>query len=306
MAQARLPLTVSPADAVLLLVTLLAAAGWLFSKAVLQFMPPLLFMALRFGLSGLLLLALARSQGQVLPQHGLRSCARGGCLLGVAMMFWISGLQLSSNLGVAAFISSLGIVLAPFAARLLFAVPLSRAAWGAMLCAGLGMACMSLRGDGTVHAADWLLLLAAAGQAAYLAANSRDMARLPVLLAIALQLLVAALWCLAGSVLLESWQAVSLLQGWLPLAASVLLATCLRFVLQGWGQGRMPVARSAFILLLEPVWTALLAAWWFGTGFAPQQWLGAALVLAALLLSRRRPRRPSSLPPPVPCGRTGQ
>lgn len=306
MSDFRLPRTALLADAVLLLVTLLAAAGWLFSKQVLLAMPPLLFMGLRFTLSGGVLLALARWQGAVLSADGLRRCARGGSVLGIAMMFWICGLNLSSNLGVAAFISSMGVVLAPFVARLLLAAPLSRAAWGAMALAGLGMACMSLRGDGSVHHADWLLLASALGLATYLVVNSRDMARLPVLPATALQQLAAAVWCLAGSVLLESWQAVSLQHSWGWLAASVLLATCLRFVLQGWGQGRMPVAHSAFILLLEPVWTALLAAWWFGTGFVPQQWLGAALVLSALLLSRRKPPHPASLQSPAPCGKTGQ
>lgn len=288
MTQARLPQAVSTADGMLLLVTLLAACGWLFSKLALQGLPPLLFMAVRFLGSGLILLLLVRGRGQVLPPRGPRRCVRAGSLLGVVMMLWILGLQLSSNLGVAAFISSLGIVLAPFAARLLFATPLSGAAWGAMLLSALGMGCMSLRGDGTLHAADVLLLLAAVVQAAYLAVNGRDMVHLPVLPAIALQLLLAGVCCLAGSVLLESWQRLDWEVSMWPLLGSMLLATCLRYLLLGWGQGGTPVARAAFILMLEPVWTAMLAGWWYGTGFAPQQWLGAGLVLAALLLSRRK------------------
>jgi drug/metabolite transporter (DMT)-like permease len=35
------------------------------------------------------------------------------------------------------------------------------------------------------------------------------------------------------------------------------------------------------------VWTALLAAWWYGSGFSWQQGSGAALVLLALLITRR-------------------
>jgi drug/metabolite transporter (DMT)-like permease len=47
------------------------------------------------------------------------------------------------------------------------------------------------------------------------------------------------------------------------------------------------VAQASFILLLEPVWTALLAAWWYDSGFSLQQGSGSALVLLALLLTRR-------------------
>ena len=101
-----------------------------------------------------------------------------------------------------------------------------------------------------------------------------------------------------------SWPA--LLASWHWLLASILLATCLRFLLQNWGQGKMPIARAAFILLLEPVWTALLASWWFGSVMTGLQWLGAGLILAAILVSRHKPRRPASLQSPVPAGKTGQ
>lgn len=283
----RLPWPPLAAEGLLLLVTLLAAMGWLFSKAVLAVMPPLLFMALRFAVSGLLLWLLARARQQGLPSAAQGACLRCGALLGVAMMCWVHGLSLSQNVGVAAFISSLGMVLAPFAARLLFGAALPASAWQAMGLATAGMACLSWQGPGGLQTAEVYLLLAALGQACYLVLNSRDMQQWPVLPAIARQLLVAAAACALLSAWQESWQGVSWAVAALPLLGSIVLATSLRFVLQGMGQGRVPVARSAFILLLEPVWTALLAAWWFGSGFAPAQWLGAGLVLLALLLSRR-------------------
>ncbi|MDC7699676.1 DMT family transporter [Vogesella indigofera] len=297
---------VAAADAVLLLVTLLAATGWLFSKQVLQHLPPLLFMSLRFGVAGLLLLLLCRWRGALLPSRALRPALGCGLLFGVSMMLWIKGLQHSSNLGVAAFICSMGVVLAPFASRLLLGTQLSRAAWLSMALAGLGMACMSLRAGGGLHASDWLFLAFALCSAAYLSLNSHFMALVPALPATALQLLVVAVLCLLGSVLSEAWSLPALLASWHWLLASILLATCLRFLLQNWGQGKMPIARAAFILLLEPVWTALLASWWFGSVMTGLQWLGAGLILAAILVSRHKPRRPASLQSPVPAGKTGQ
>jgi len=65
----------------LLLVTLLAASGWLFSKAVLRDLPPLLFMAIRFGLSAMVLAGLVRrrvgSAGN--PACGGRPCVAACC-----------------------------------------------------------------------------------------------------------------------------------------------------------------------------------------------------------------------------------
>ena len=290
---------VAMADGVLLLVTLLAAAGWLFSKQVLLRVPPLLFMALRFGAGGLLLGLLARWRGSRLPRRALPPLLGCGALMGLSMMFWIMGLVQSNNLGVAAFICSLGVVLAPFASRLLLGTELQRTAWGAMLLAALGMACMSLRNAGGLQAADGLFLAFALCSAAYLSLNSHYMAAVPALPATALQLLMVSVLCLAGSALLEHWQWAPLQASWPWLLASIVLATCLRFVLQSWGQGRMPIARAAFILLLEPVWTALLAAWWLGSVMTAMQWLGAALLLSAIMLSRYKPRQAAGTAAPA-------
>lgn len=168
------------------------------------------------------------------------------------------------------------------------------------------MACMSLRAGGGLHASDWLFLAFALCSAGYLSLNSHFMARVPALPATALQLLMVGAMCLLGSVPGETWSWPALLASGHWLLASILLATCLRFLLQNWGQGRMPIARAAFILLLEPVWTALLASWWFGSVMTGQQWLGAGLILAAILVSRHKPRRPASLQSPAPAGKTGQ
>jgi drug/metabolite transporter (DMT)-like permease len=66
--------------------------------------------------------------------------------------------------------------------------------------------------------------------------------------------------------------------------ATALVATALAFVLQVSGQSRVPPSRAALLLLLEPVFAALLAAA-RGDALRPVQLGGAALILVAVGIS---------------------
>lgn len=294
------------AEATLVLVTLIAGFGWLCSKEVLRGMPPLLFLGVRFGSAGVVLALLARWRSQPLPWRLPASSWWSALMLALAMVLWMLALQQSNNLGVGAFIGSLGVVLAPVLARLMFGTVLLAQTLWAMPLAALGVAAMALHGGWQLGAADSLFLASAVAMSIFLNLNGRAGAKAPALSLTALQLLLAGLGGLGGSLFYEHWP--SRLSGGVTawLLVSILLATCGRFFLQGWAQARVPMQRSAFILLLEPVWTALLAWWWFGSSMSASQLTGAGLIMSSLLVSRRKPRRRGSLQSPVPAGKTGQ
>lgn len=294
------------AEASLVLVTLIAGFGWLCSKEVLRGMPPLLFLGVRFASAGVVLAVLARLRAQPLPWRLHTTSWWSATMLALAMVLWMLALQLSNNLGVGAFIGSLGVVLAPVLARLMFGTILLAQTLWAMPLAMLGVAAMALHGGWQLDAADSLFLASALAMSVFLNLNGRAGARAPALSLTALQLLLAGLAGFAGSVLVERWPASLSPAVWGWLLVSILLATCGRFFLQGWAQARVPMQRSAFILLLEPVWTALLAWLWFGSGMSASQLAGAGLIMSSLLISRRKPRRRGSLQSPVPGGRTGR
>lgn len=294
------------AEASLILVTLIAGFGWLCSKEVLRGMPPLLFLGVRFASAGAVLAVLARLRAQPLPWRLHGTSWWSAAMLALAMVLWMLALQLSNNLGVAAFIGSLGVVLAPVLARLMFGTVLLAQTLWAMPLAVLGVAAMALHGGWQLDAADSLFLASALAMSVFLNLNGRAGARAPAMSLTALQLLLAGATGFAGSVLLESWPTSLSPAVWGWLLVSILLATCGRFFLQGWAQSRVPMQRSAFIFLLEPVWTALLAWWWFGSSMSASQLTGAGLIMSSLLISRRKPRRRGSLQSPAPAGRTGQ
>ncbi len=57
------------------------------------------------------------------------------------------------------------------------------------------------------------------------------------------------------------------------------------FVTQTWAQGHMSATHAAIIFALEPVWAALLAAWFLGERLGVSGWWGGALVLAGIVIS---------------------
>jgi len=191
------------AEATLLLVTLIAGVGWLCSKEVLRGMPPLLFLGVRFFSAGVLLAVLARWRAQPLPWRLPASSWWSAAMLALAMVLWMLALQQSNNLGVGAFIGSLGVVLAPVLARLMFGTVLLAQTLWAMPLAALGVAAMALHGGWQLEAADCLFLASALAMSVFLNLNGRAGAKMPALSLTALQLLLAGLAGFAGSLFYE-------------------------------------------------------------------------------------------------------
>lgn len=276
------------ADALLLLVTLIAAAGWAFSKEALQGLPPLLFIGVRFLLAGLLVVAIGASQLRRLDAGDLwRTCATG-VVMGVAMVAWILGLHHARNMGVGAFITSLGVVLAPVVGWAFFSVRVTTTTWIAVIVAAAGLGCLSLESGLRFSPSDLLFLASAFAFAVHFNLNTRFAARIPVVALTSVQLTIAGGMALLISALSERWPTVvsGEVIGWL--LASTFIATSLRFFLQIKAQGMAPLSHAAIIMTLEPVWTALVGRAWFEERMSRMQIIGCAIIFCALLINRWR------------------
>ena len=78
---------------------------------------------------------------------------------------------------------------------------------------------------------------------------------------------------------------------WTALLYLGLLASVVVVTLQAWGQQRVDAMRSAIVFGLEPVFAALTAWALLGERMGPTAIAGAALVIAALVLSQLQPGR---------------
>ncbi|HNS93942.1 MAG TPA: DMT family transporter [Thauera sp.] len=276
------------ADLWLLGTTLLAAAGWIFSKEALAGLAPLQFVGLRFLIAAVVLAALSWSQLRRLDRAGLKGAVIVGALFAGAMALWISGLHHAQHIGEGAFISSLGIVMVPLLGRLFFGERPARITWVAMPLALVGFACLSLEHGFRFEPGQWFFLAAAMMFAVLFTLNSHIVRNVPALALSTVQVSMVAVLMLPLSLATETWPETvpTPVLGWL--LASALLATTLRFFVQLHGQSMTSASHAAVILMLEPMWTAIVAAWWFGERMSAQQLLGCALIFSALVLSRWR------------------
>lgn len=274
------------ADLLMLMVTLLAAFGWMFSKEAMQGLPPLLFLGLRFLLAGLLLGLIGwRELGRLELGQWWRAGATG-LTFGATLVCWILALYHADRLGVGAFITSLGVILAPVVGRALFGVLVRPATWLAVGVATAGLACLSLDGGARVGLAELLFIVSAFGFALHFNLNTRFAPRIPVLALAAIQLGIVGVMGLLLSFAAEDWPGAVRGEILAWLVASIVLATSLRFFLQIKAQGIVPLSHAALIMTLEPVWTGLIAMVWLGERMSGVEFSGCSLIFLALLVDR--------------------
>jgi len=87
------------------------------------------------------------------------------------------------------------------------------------------------------------------------------------------------------SALAQDWSAVSAL-GWLEIVYMVVLPVYVAYMLWNWAIARRGAAAATSFSLLVPVASGALSAWLFGERFGAAKLVGAALVLAGLMIIR--------------------
>jgi drug/metabolite transporter (DMT)-like permease len=275
-------------DLLLILVTLLAAIGWIFSKESLMGVPPLLFIALRFFGAGVILASFGIRPLLALDKQGFLRTLGVGVTFGVAMCFWILGLNYATHIGVGAFLTSLGVVLVPIVA-IAFGEKPTASTWAALPVAAIGLACLSLDSQFHMGFGEVSFLIAAVLFAFMFNLNTRAAAKTSTIALSAIQLMVVGVVALPVSLAIEDWEQISTsVDIWAWVIASIVIATSLRFFIQTWAQSLASASNAAVIMTLEPVWTAILAAFWFHETMSGLQLWGCAFIFGALIVGRWR------------------
>ncbi|MCP5205952.1 MAG: DMT family transporter [Hahellaceae bacterium] len=276
------------ADLLLILVTLLAACGWVFSKETLQGLPPIQFIGSRFLLAGVVLGLIGAPALKQIPLTSLIKASSTGLVFAIAMIFWILGLHHGHHVGEGAFITSMGVVLVPLIARFFFAETPARETWIALPIATTGLALLSLNQGFSLEAGQIYFLIAAVIFALHFNLTTKLVATIAPLALSAIQLCIVGIVSLGVSFTIETWPSYVDSSIWIWFLASALIATCLRFWLQTKAQSFAPASHVVVILTLEPIWTAILASLWFDETMTTLQFSGCTLIFSALLISRWR------------------
>ncbi|MGI9275242.1 MAG: DMT family transporter [Endozoicomonas sp.] len=276
------------ADTVLLLVTVLAASGWLFTKLGISGFPPMGFMALRFLAASLLVVPFTYKLLLNLTARQWSLAIRIGLFQGVGLLIWSIALDKSSELSEGAFISSTLVLMVPVWGRLFFAKRIARDTLMALPVALTGLAMLALNGSWSYEPTQVMFLVSAALLAMHLNLLTYFGREVPALPSTCIQLAMVGLCCLAGSLLFESYPSKIPADTWLWLAAAVLIATSLRYFLLTWGFKHSTSGHAAIIMILEPVWTSLMSVIWLGEILTQRKLAGCAFIFLALLITRRQ------------------
>jgi drug/metabolite transporter (DMT)-like permease len=269
--------------------------------------PVLAFLAERFLLAALLTAFLARRQLLALSREGWRA----GLLMGVALtagyVLQTYGLTHTSA-AHSGFITGLFVVFTP-----LLAAGLARRSPGGPTIASVALSLIGLGllagvgGPGASLSAlgDGLTLGCALAFAVHILITDRAAGGHATAALLAVQLTVCGVACAVAAGAQGQLRAPPTAGVWTAVLVTAVFASALAFFVQTAAQRHAPPERTALILGAEPAFAGLFAYLIKGERLSAPGWLGAGLILAAILLvellpRRRTPPRPTLAGPPVP------
>ena len=295
------------ADGAILLTTFIWGSTFAVSRDVLDYWPPLSYLALRLPLAALLFAALFPRQLFGAGRDAWRAGGALGLLMGFGFIGQTVGL-LYTTPAKSAFITGLTTPLVPVVAYALWRSRPSRENFLGIVLASIGGALiLAPSGESAaVNTGDLITLGTTILFAAHITLMGLYARRFDVRQLSALQITVAAALMLSVWVCVRAW---GLLAGGLPaglareaepliwnaatvtqLAYMAIVATVATFLLWTWGQARMPATHAAIIFSLEPVFATLFAVLLRGSAewSGGRSTLGAFLVVAGVIVSELR------------------
>ncbi|MDB5788196.1 DMT family transporter [Caballeronia mineralivorans] len=284
-------------DLMLLVVAVVWGTSYGVVKSALVFYPVLGLLALRFGITFVMLSPALRHL-----LHADARTLRGVFIAGVLLF----GIFLSETFGVlltraanAAFLISLCVVLTPLVEWMLLKRRPGRIEWAAVALSLLGA--WLLAGDGAIvlNPGDALILLAALLRALNVCVTKRVMrdSALPPLSVTAVQSGVVAFGSVAVALLFapQQWQHVPSFVGhepfWVSVFYLVFACTLFAFFAQNYAIKRSSPTRVALLMGSEPAFGALFACLWLGEKISLTAWIGGGLIVVASMLATVRWRK---------------
>jgi drug/metabolite transporter (DMT)-like permease len=264
-------------------------------KDAIEELPTMAFLAYRFIPASLIVAVVFRRQLVALGPDGWRAGAVMGVFLAGGYIFQTLGMEqtTASNAG---FITGLFVVITPVLAAVVLRQRLPATVWAAAGVAAVGLWLLSGSGTDFNTRGDGLVLICAFSLAAHILATSRAVKRHDVGALLAIQLGVVGLVTLALGAVAGDLEAPEGSTVWSALIVTSLIASALGFFVQTFAQQHAPPARTALILAAEPAFAGLFGWLLNDDRLTATGWVGAALIMSAIvaveIIPRFRPPRP--------------
>lgn len=268
------------------------AAAWgstfFLIRDLLERVPTLDFLAVRFAIAGAVMMAVAPRAIARLSADSRKHALVLGLVYGLAQILQTAGLA-HTPASVSGFITGMYVVFTPLLAAVILRSRITAITWLAVVLATAGLAILSLKGL-SIGYGEALTLVSAVLYALHivgLGAWSRPKEALGMSI---VQVLVIAVLCFLvtvpdGIVLPQQTG------DWLSVLYMAIVAGALAMLGQTWAQAHLPPARSAIIMSMEPVFAAFFAVTLGGEGVTWRMLAGGSLVLTAMLVVELMPRR---------------
>ena len=277
------------ADGILMLTAMIWGTGFVVMKNTLSSVPPAAIIAIRYGIATLLAAMLFRRHLEGITRADVARGALVGLLLALAYIVQTIGLDYTTA-GKNAFLTTVYVLLVPFASWLIFRQKLSRSNFiaAALMLAGIG--CLSLDGEsGGLNIGDLLTLLCGVFYAAHIMAVERCQRKTNTYALIVLQFAFAAAFAAVYHLLFERGLPMSLHMDTVgSLLYLSVFSTTVAMSLQNIGQSMAPASHASILLSLESVFGALASCIFLGEAVTPRMLLGFAVIFAALVVNSLR------------------
>jgi drug/metabolite transporter (DMT)-like permease len=276
------------ATAALLGVTACWGSTFFLIHDLLARVPTLDFLAVRFAIASVTLVALAPKALGRLTRESRRQAVVLGCLYGVAQILQTAGLA-QTPASISGFITGMYVVATPVFAALILRSRVGVLTWVAVLVAMAGLGVLTLSGF-SIGYGEALIFVAALLYALHIVGlGAWSDARQTLGMAI-VQLIVISVICLVctapnGLVLPHRTG------DWVSMVYMAVFAAAAAMIGQTWAQAHLPATRAALIMSTEPVFAAMFAVLLGGESATVRMVFGGILVLAAMVLAELTPRR---------------
>ena len=257
-------------------------------KDLLDRVPTLDFLALRFAVASLaLLLAAPRALGRLSPQVRKHAVVLGA-LYGVAQILQTAGLA-HTPASVSGFVTGLYVVCTPLLAAAILHTRIPPITWAAVVLATVGLGVLALNGL-SIGYGELITLASAVLYALHIVglgawSTTQDAVGMTIL-----QIMVIAAVCTLATahdgIVLPDRSS-----DWLSVAYMAVVVGALGLLGQTWAQAHLPPTRTAIIMSMEPVFASLFAVWLGDEDLTTRLLLGGGMVLVAMLAVELAPRR---------------
>jgi drug/metabolite transporter (DMT)-like permease len=279
------------AHLLLALITLVWGATFVLVKAALQFVTPVLFVAVRMALAAVVLAIMYSRHVRRMTRGSVKNGAVVGLFLFLGYFFQTTGLRLTTP-SKAAFLTGTASVLVPVFLIVFWRAHIHKWRIAGILTALVGLFLMTVPAGrqavadfANVNLGDMLASGCAVAFAFHIIFVGRVIPRFPYEQIAVLQVAFAALFTTVCMPLVEyphiEWNSTVII----ALLVTAVVCTAVAFTVQAWAQQFTPPTHTALIFTLEPVFAWLTSYFYLGERLGLRAGVGALLIFTGVLIS---------------------